>query len=304
MSHSLFRFGLFSIIAVTFCTALHAQPQSIELTAQQIQILRKQAVSRINADRSEQKLPPVQLDDLASSVGDAHCKEVVDRGVISHWSLDGRKPYMRYSWAGGRDAVAENLAYVSGNVKLGAENLSHELNRLEDGFLSERPPNDGHRQNILTATHTHVGVGISWSRDGICYAQEFLDRYVSVEPIKSQASLRDSVIIKGKVLSVANSLYLIEVTYEPLPKPMTLAELQATYEYTLPQNNTFLLRPKAPAGMFYADGKLGEITQENNSFEATVPFFKQVPGVYTIVVWVMSQEKRIQATMISIKVTG
>jgi uncharacterized protein YkwD len=304
MIYSLFRVGLISILSLVFCSIVAAQPQSIELTAQQIQIMRQHAVARINADRSEQKLPPVQLDELASRVGDAHCKEVVDRGVISHWSLDGRKPYMRYSWAGGRDAVAENLAYVYGNVRLGAERLGQEVDRLEGGFLSERPPNDGHRRNILTATHTHVGIGISWSSDGICYAQEFLDRYVLIEPIKSEARLQDSITIKGKVLSVLNNLYLIEVAYEPLPKPMTLAQLKATYEYNLPQNDTLVLRPKAPPGMFYGDGKLGEITQDNNTFEATVPFFKQKPGVYTIVVWVVCQDKQIQATMISIKVTG
>src|SRR5690349_5830514 len=116
MINPLFRVGLFSLILINVCLVVGAQPQSTQLTAQQIQTLRERALMRINADRSEQKLPPVQLDDLASRVGDAHCKEVVDRGVISHWSLDGRKPYMRYSWAGGRDAVAENLAYVSGNV--------------------------------------------------------------------------------------------------------------------------------------------------------------------------------------------
>ena len=140
----LYRIGLFFFLIFLFCSFASAQQSSTEF-----QSLRRQALDRINADRSAQKLPPVKLDELASNVGDAHCKEIVERGVISHWSLDGRKPYMRYSWAGGRDAVAENLSYTQGGIKIDPIALSQHLTFMEDGFLSEQPPNDGHRRNIL-----------------------------------------------------------------------------------------------------------------------------------------------------------
>src|SRR5262249_12346590 len=157
---------------------------------------KQQAVARINADRADYKLPPVKLDDLASKVGDAHCKENVERGVISHWSTDGRKPYMRYSWAGGRDAVAENLSQMTGETRDDVLWLSQELDRLQDGFMAEKPPKDGHRQVILTPQHTHVGIGLYWDTTGLCYAQEFLDRYVSVEALPTTARLRDNLTIK------------------------------------------------------------------------------------------------------------
>ena len=304
MAYSIFRVGLFSILLIGFCLVADAQPRSPRITDQQLQIIKQQAVARINADRAQYKLPPVKLDDLASRVGDAHCKENVERGVISHWSSDGRKPYMRYSWAGGRDAVAENLAQMTGETRDDPLWLSRELDRMQDGFMAEKPPMDGHRQVILTPQHTHVGIGIYWDGKRLCYAQEFLDRYVSVEALPTTARLRDILTIKGKVLSQADSLYLIDLLYEPFPKPMSLDELAATYAYNLPENDEMQLRPKAPGEYVYADGKSGEITIINNTFQSQMVFFKNTPGIYTIVVWVISQGKQIMATMISIKVTA
>jgi len=211
---------------------------------------------------------------------------------------------MRYSWAGGRDGLAENLAQLYGRTTEDPAWLSHELDNLEDGFMAEKPPMDGHRQNILTSEHTHVGIGLYWNGTGLCYTQEFLDRYVNVDPLPVVARLKDNLIIKGKVTSPGYSFYLIDILYEPLPKPMSLAALDKTYAYSLPENDQMQLRPKAPADSFYADGKTGEVTQVNNSFQAQLVFFKNQPGVYTVVVWVISGDKHVQATMISIKVTG
>ena len=304
MVFSILRIGLSSVLLIVFCAVVDAQLQSRQITDQQLQIIKQQAVARINADRAEYRLPPVKLDDLASRVGDAHCKENVERGVISHWSTDGRKPYMRYSWAGGRDALAENLSQMTGQTRDDALWLSQELDRMQDGFMAEKPPMDGHRQVILMPQHTHVGIGIYWDGTRLCYAQEFLDRYVSVEALPTTARLRDNLTIKGKILSTADSLYLIDLLYEPFPKPMSLDELAATYAYNLPEDDEMTLRPKAPSDYVYADGKSGEITLVNNTFQTPMVFFKNAPGIYTIVVWVISQGKQIMATMISIKVTG
>ena len=63
-----------------------------------------------------------------------------------------------------------------------------------------------------------------------------------------------------------------------------------------------MLRPQTPPGLFYGDGKTGEITQSNNTFQADLVFFKKIPGIYTVVVWVINQQNHIQATTISIRV--
>src|SRR5258708_38533402 len=116
MIYSISTVGLLSYLLVVLCSITSANPQTTPLSDAQIHALRLKAVEKINADRAQYQLPPVQLDELASRVGDAHCKESVERGVTSHWSLDGRTPYMRYSWAGGRDGLAENLAQLYGRT--------------------------------------------------------------------------------------------------------------------------------------------------------------------------------------------
>src|SRR5579884_958817 len=120
MLSRLYRLALISLFLGSFISLTQAQFPAVKLTEEQLHELKLQALKRINADRALENLPPVEFDELSSTVADAHCRDVVDRGVISHWSTDGRKPYMRYSWAGGRDGVAENVAYTQGSIETDA----------------------------------------------------------------------------------------------------------------------------------------------------------------------------------------
>jgi len=292
------------VLTFVFCSIVCDAAQITRPTDKQIHDLRIAAVNRINADRRREKLPPVEFDELSSKVADAHCGDVVDRGVISHWSSDGRKPYMRYSWAGGRDGVAENLAYSFGSIETDLASLPREINLLEDGFMAEVPPKDGHRQNILTRHHTHVGIGFAWTQTGLCYAQEFIDRYVKLDDLSTTASLQDKMLIRGSVINPAYRLHSIEIVYEPFPKKMSKDELARTYAYELPQDDNLVLRPKAPNGQVYADGSDGEITESDNSFEVPMKFYKRKPGVYTVVVWLVSMNDQVQAAMVSIRVNN
>jgi len=302
MPSLLLRLALTVLCLISFGFLTTAMCQTPRLTEKQIHELKLKAVQLINGDRRRANLPPVQFDELSSTVGDKHCHEVLDRGVISHWSSDGRTPYMRYSWAGGRDGVAENLSDAYGHNGAGDDDsLFRELVLLEDGLMSEKPPNDGHRQNILTKHHTHVGIGLAWTQDGFCYAQEFIDRYVRLDQIPITASLHDRLMIRGNIINSAYRLHSISITYEPFPHNMSKQELESTYAYSLP-DDSLTLRPKAPADLVYADGSDGEITQDGNSFQSPIKFYKGVPGIYTIVVVLTGSNDPIQATMISIRV--
>ena len=55
----------------------------------------------INESRKKFNVTPVKLDILASRVANRMCKEAAENDYVSHWNMNGEKPYMRYAFAGG-----------------------------------------------------------------------------------------------------------------------------------------------------------------------------------------------------------
>src|SRR5437667_142849 len=64
----------------------------------------------VNGERAAAGLNALVLDDLACNVANAHALDLATGKFLSHWGSDGRKPYHRYSFAGGIDAVQENVS--------------------------------------------------------------------------------------------------------------------------------------------------------------------------------------------------
>lgn len=62
----------------------------------------------INDDRLEHGLQPVTLG--TNPAAQQHAEEMLSEGYLSHWGLDGLKPYMRYTLAGGFNYEAENVS--------------------------------------------------------------------------------------------------------------------------------------------------------------------------------------------------
>ena len=60
----------------------------------------------INAERARAGLNPVILgDNIAAQL---HAEAALENCFSSHWGVDGLKPYMRYSLAGGYQSNGEN----------------------------------------------------------------------------------------------------------------------------------------------------------------------------------------------------
>lgn len=70
--------------------------------------LRQHALQKINDDRAQFGLPPVQLSDNAAA--QAHAEDVFMTRKISHWMTNGEKPYMTYTRYGGTGEVGQNVA--------------------------------------------------------------------------------------------------------------------------------------------------------------------------------------------------
>lgn len=279
---------------------LFAVTRAFAFSEQETQLLASSLVERINQDRAEAGLTPVELDELASQVATAHCQDMLEGAYFSHWSLGGLKPYQRYSLAGGTHYDAENLYEyeTTGTLDTSPEGVAKILLLGHQGFMDEGP-DGGHRQNILDPFHTHVGIGFAFSDNSLRMAQEFLNEYVSLEEPSGKATPDERVFIQGKML-FETQLLAVTVFYEPLPKQMSKEELKETQAYSLPEVRKDLF-PLLPPGWHYSDGGRGEVeVREDGSFHFRVPFFAG-EGVYTVVVWVgTSNQQQIPATSFSI----
>ena len=264
--------------------------------------IRKNLVEMINEERDVEKVPPVELDDLATEVATKHAVDMATNEFISHWGSDGLKPYHRYSVAGGTHATEENVSAVDGTWSMKPKDLKLETAYLHVRLYQEKPPYDGHRRTILRPQHTHVGIGLAVQSLRLRMVELFVARYVEVQPIKREAKLGMQLSFSGKVIRPDYSLHHVEVYYEPLPTRPDLNWLRATGSYALPKDSK-VLRPKVPPPQVYMDGVAGvvEIAKDGN-FKTPVKLYKNQPGIYTVVAWIKGSitERAFPATAVCI----
>jgi hypothetical protein len=255
-------------------------------TEDQIPLVREQLLRLVNAERSQAGLTQLELDDLACKVASEHAQDLIRGRFLSHWGTDGRKPYHRYSFAGGTDAVQENVASAENIQSLTPTRVATDFKDMHSAMHSEVPPNDGHRRTILDAHHTHVGFGIGFQGHSLRLDELYLARYSHIDPIPRRAKSKATIVLTGHLLNPKHFLHEVDVFYEPLPAPPDVAWLRTLRSVSLP--DVFVhLRPKAPLGTTYTDGTTGDYEwNRNGKFRVPVKLFKADPGIYTVVFWI------------------
>jgi len=123
--------------------------------------LENEMVILVNMERSKRGLKPLTTDPLLTRMARDHSLDMCQRRYFSHYSPDGEDVADRAEKAGLRyQLVGENLA------------LAPDLMSAHEGLM-ESP---GHRQNILSARYSRIGIGII--RDpslGLFVTQNFAD---------------------------------------------------------------------------------------------------------------------------------
>jgi hypothetical protein len=251
-------------------------------------------IQQINRDRRRHGLQAVQYEPLASAVGDAHCRQALQNGFSGHFGLDGSKPYQRYARAGGYDGMAQNFSFSqwSGYV-VDDEFILKQALELHRQMYEERPPFDGHRQNILRPEHNYCGIGLAFDENELRMTEEFIDRYVVLETLPKQtltlkAALTDTIWITGKTRH-GEQVTSVTIFYEPQPQPLSPEEINQTYAYGLPDERRDLFE-KLAGGFHYRNGGAGDILLDRSKsrFKFPLRFWKRREGIYTVVVWVKS----------------
>jgi len=94
--------------------------------------------------------------------------------VFGHGDSYGRLPMTRYEALGG-DAryYGENVGWFGAKVTQ-LEAVWRAIDVLDAEMMAERPPNDGHRVNILSSRFDAVGIAFALGPSGLYFAEDFV----------------------------------------------------------------------------------------------------------------------------------
>jgi len=246
--------------------------------------VRNQLLDMVNRERRDAGLHILELDELACRVAEAHAIDMAQGGFLSHWGTDGRKPYQRYSFAGGIDAIEENDGASDHGAPVASDEASGDLISMHSSMFYESPPDDGHRKTILNWYHTHVGFGMATRDTRVRLCELYVAKYMTIDPYRPTARVGSKFTLSGRILNQLHSVKSIDVFYEPLPVAPDRLWLRQLRNYSMPDERGRLL-PKLPDKTFYEDGSSGSIELLGPKFQVRIALSKKLPGIYTIVVW-------------------
>ena len=205
----------------------------------------------INIERARAGAGAVTLGD--NDAAQLHAESSLENCVSSHWGVNGLKPYMRYSLAGGYQSNGENgrgLDYcvTARDWVQSLDSLEREVADAMQGWMGS----PGHRRNILEPTHLKVNIGLAWDRYNISAVQHFEGDYVAYNALPTIENGRLS--LRGTLKHGAGILgrydFGVQVYYDPPPHTLTRGQLSRTYCY----NNGDLvasLRPPPGGNAYY-----------------------------------------------------
>ncbi len=186
----------------------------------------------INEEREKAGVQPVTLgDNIAAQL---HAEISLANCTGSHWGVDGLKPYMRYSLAGGYQSNGENGSGRDYCIKAsdgyrGLGSIEAEIRETMDGLMNS----SGHRRNILDRWHRKVNIGLAWDRYNFAGIQHFEGGYVEFDELPEIAN--GFLSFTGRAI---NDLRFsdkgelsVSLFYDPPPHSLTRGQVARTYCY-------------------------------------------------------------------------
>jgi len=280
------------------------EPQTVSVAPQKgtlnLEQARRYVLKLVNRDRAANGLPPVTLDDNASRAGQRHAEDMAHAGYTAHWGTDGSVPEERYSDAGGTDFVQENAGCLADRKKRELDKSprfsAQMLERVEQAFMDEKPPRDGHRKNILKPGHTALGVGVAKPKavDLACLSQEFVDDYGDYASLPKTAVAGSTLHIEGDVKGPVQ-FGGVGIGRIDSAKPLSAEHLNTTYVYAVP----------APEDLYFPKGFVTKkpVEVSGKHFKIDVPLGKPgKPGRYEVSIWGRFPGAGQQLDMVSLRV--
>ena len=269
-------------------------------SAMNIEQARRYVLALVNRDRALHGVSQLTLDDVASRAGQRHAEDMARAGYTAHWGTDGSVPEQRYSELGGSDFVQENAGCLADGKQRALEAPprfeAELLERVEQAFMDEKPPRDGHRRNILKPGHASLGVGVAKPAGvGIaCLSQEFVDDAGDYTAVPKSARPGAVVRVEGD-MNAGAQFGGVGIGRIDLPRPLSAAYLNSTYTYAVPTPNE-LYFPKG-----FVTKKPVEVNGKH--FRIDVPLGKAgQAGRYEVSIWAKFPGAGQELEMVSLRV--
>lgn len=210
-----------------------------------VSLARDLLLAEINKSRTEAGLSRVEFDATAMAVAQAHADEMASNAYFSHFDLSGLNPVERYAAAGGWEPAYENAWRGPGLDALDAENVRS----MHNGFMQSEP----HRENVLSASHTHVGIGFQYDKTSksLYGVEVFIDR------VALGASLSDYTLAAGQFTDFFLAFDPAKVRFEEivvamrnLPTPKSPDWLNVNRTYSLPSEYIAIYVENSAGGVY------------------------------------------------------
>ena len=186
----------------------------------------------INKERERAGVPPVTLGkNIAAQL---HAEASLENCISGHWGVDGLKPYMRYTLAGGYQTNSENASGLRYCIKpvdqiapIGT--IREEIREAMDGWMNS----PDHRRALLDKWRRKVNVGLAWDRYNFHAVQHFESDYVAFDKLPEITN--GTVVISGRATNGAQyhskEQLRLQIYYDPPPRPLTVGQVTRTYCY-------------------------------------------------------------------------
>ena len=222
----------------------------------------------INEDRLTNGLSSVKLSD--NPAAQQHAEEMLEHSYTGHWGLDGLKPYMRYTLAGGVNYEAENAYGLDSPLDLTLFHLTESpkslLMRAERSLMGSR----GHRVNILDPWHKKVSLGIACNRAVCAVVQQFEGDYIS---FRAKPHFSSGRLEFAGEMSDGFEISEVQIWYDRPPHAVTLGQLDTTRSYCHGLPVAFLNKPLLPGSSYNESSSLynWEVCQSPYDSPADIP---------------------------------
>ena len=216
----------------------------------------------INDERERAGVDPVVLgDNIAAQL---HAESSLANCFLSHWGVDGLKPYMRYSLAGGQQSNGENTSgfnycipasglveTVLGTIRyMAIGSIEQEVRDAMEGWMDS----PGHRRNILDPWHKKVNIGLAWDTYNTSAIQHFEGDYVEYDhlpTIENGILTMSGTTRNGAGFSDERDLG-VQIYYDQPPHTLTRGQVSRTYCSDSGLQIAALRRP-LPPNRFYPE---------------------------------------------------
>jgi len=151
-----------------------ASPAPVSATTSQDDAAATQVLALINQARAAAGLPALTITSGLEASSSAHNLRMADGCGLSH-QCPGEPPLGDRETAAGVHwtAAGENIG-EGGPVAGTPAAIAEMAVGLTQSMLNEKPPDDGHRLNILSSTFTHIGIAVGLDSSGTVWlTQDF-----------------------------------------------------------------------------------------------------------------------------------